>query len=247
MKYRITIIDDEPIICRSLKLALEKEYDVETFTDKDKALESITKESCDLVLLDLCIGEHNGIETLKKIKEIDSTTAVIMMTAYASIRSSVDAMKNGAFTYLAKPIDIEELIIFINQALEFKQLNKHIEYLNDELAGRHKYSDLIGETSAMKQIYEKIELFKDTDASITITGESGTGKELVARAMHFYGRRKKGLFMAVNCAAIPEGLIEGEFFGYKKGSYTGPQQTKKGNSKWLTKEPFSLMKLAICH
>ncbi len=228
MKSAILIIDDERAICASLTLALEKDYKVIAVTDAQTGLQMVLEQSFDLVLLDLRIGDQDGIKVLEQIKAYDSTIAVIIMTAYGSIRSSVEAMKHGAFSYLSKPLDLEELMIFIRQALEFRYLNDRVEYLSKELESRYTYGGMIGKSSAMQQVYQMIEKVKDVNTSVTITGESGTGKELVARAIHYQSKRKNRKFVEVNCAAIPEGLLEEEFFGHKKGSFTGAVDDKKG-------------------
>lgn len=228
MRPHILIIDDEPAICASLSLALKGEYEVSVCMDAAGGLKNVREEGCDLVLLDLRIGSQDGIETLKEIKATDPGIAVIMMTAYGSIRSSVDAMKNGAFTYLSKPLDVEELRIFIRQALEFRNLSQRVTYLSNELKSRYRYGEMIGKSPAMQEVYSLIEKVKDEDVGVTISGESGTGKELAARAVHYQSRRRDEMFVAVNCAAIPEGLLEEEFFGHKKGSFTGALSDKKG-------------------
>lgn len=186
-------------------------------------------ERFDLVLLDLIIGEHDGIEILKEIKDYDGDVAVIMITAFGNIKSSVEAIKNGAFNYLSKPIDMDELFVFIEQALRVKNLSAEILYLSDELKN-HRFQDhgIIGKSAAIRKVYTMIEKLKDVDTTVTITGESGTGKELVARAIHFTGKRKDKRFVVINCAAIPENLLEGELFGYKRGTFTGAMQDKKG-------------------
>jgi len=228
MKSTILIIDDERAICISLSLVLEKEYIVHTATDASRGLSLMKEISFDLILLDLKIGDQNGIDVLEQIKDYDKSIAVILMTAYGSIRSSVQAMKKGAFSYLSKPLDVEELQIFIKQALEFRYLNERVKYLSEELQHRYSYAGMIGKSPAMQQVYQMIEKVKDVNASVTIFGESGTGKELVARAIHYQSKRKNGNFVDVNCAAIPEGLLEEEFFGHKRGSFTGAVQDKKG-------------------
>ena len=228
MKPRILILDDEPAICASLTLALENDYDVKAVIDVEEALRLIREQSFQLVLLDLIIGEHDGIEVLRKIKEINNNIAVIMMTAYGSIRTSVNAMKDGAFMYLSKPLDIEELSIHMKQALEFRTLNEKVIYLSNELKTKYEYGDMIGKSPPMQEIYKIIDKVKDADASVMIYGESGTGKELVARAIQFSGKRSEERFIAVNCAAIPEGLLEEEFFGHKKGAFTGAVSDKIG-------------------
>jgi two-component system response regulator AtoC len=212
-----------------LKLALRGKYEVKYATDAIEGLSMLKAERFDLVLLDLIIGEHDGIEILKEIKDYDGDVAVIMITAFGNIKSSVEAIKNGAFNYLSKPIDMDELFVFIEQALRVKNLSAEILYLSDELKN-HRFQDhgIIGKSAAIRKVYTMIEKLKDVDTTVTITGESGTGKELVARAIHFTGKRKDKRFVVINCAAIPENLLEGELFGYKRGTFTGAMQDKKG-------------------
>lgn len=228
MKPHVWIIDDEPGIRASLNLALKKEYEVRTFGSAVPALALLEQESCDVMLLDLKIGTENGLDVLKQLKAADPNIAVIMMTAYGSIGSSVEAMKNGAFTYLIKPLDVEELLIFIAQAMEFRKLNEQVLYLSDALRSQRHYDEIVGESEPMQRVYGLIDRLKDVDANVLITGESGTGKELVAKAIHDAGKRKNERFIVVNCAAIPESLLELEFFGYRRGAFTGASQDRKG-------------------
>ena len=228
MAKRIIIIDDEPSICSSLTLALEGEYLVDSATDAGQGLSLIAEKGCDLCLLDLRIGNDNGIDVLEKIKALDRTISVIMMTAFGSIESSVKAMRQGAYSYLTKPLDLSELTMVIERALEVKDLHVQVEYLSNELENKYLNNGMIGNSSAMRQVYTLIEKLSDVDANVMITGESGTGKELTARAIHFSGARKKGLFVAINCAAIPENLLEEELFGHKRGAFTGAVSDKKG-------------------
>lgn len=227
-KPRIWIVDDEQGICISLTFALKNTYDVKTFQNSAPLLEQLQRESCDAILLDLKLGDENGLDVLRAIKEADSTIAVIIMTAYASIGTSVEAMKAGAFTYLTKPLDLEELKIVIGQALEFRQLTERVSYLSDELESSRHFDRIIGESDSMKQVYELIDTLKDIDSNVLITGESGTGKELVAKAIHEGGKRRDERFIVVNCAAIPDNLLESEFFGYRKGAFTGADSDRKG-------------------
>ncbi len=154
------------------------------------------------------------------------------MTAYGSIDTSVEAIKNGAYTYLTKPLNISELYILIEQALEYQRLNERVEYLSKELENKYVYNGIIGRSHSMKNVFKMIEKLKDVDTNVVITGESGTGKELVARAIHFSGRRKKERFEEVNCAAIPEGLLEEELFGHKKGSFSGAVEDRQGKFEY---------------
>ena len=228
MNRTVYIIDDEPSICVSLQLALKNLYRVKTFTSSLPALANMEAEGADIVLLDLRLGEENGLEVLERIKRIDPNTEVIMMTAFGSIGTSVNAMQKGAFTYLTKPINIEELKVIMQQASNIRKLNEQIYYLSDQLESKSRFDAIIGESAPMQRVYMLIDRVKDIDTNVLITGESGTGKELVARAIHNAGKRYRERFVVVNCAAIPENLLELEFFGYKRGAFTGAMQDKKG-------------------
>jgi len=228
MRTKILVVDDEAAICVSLKYSLSKDYDVTSAMSEEEALAAMDMDEYQLVLLDVFLGNRDGIALLERIKERDPNIIVIVMTAHGSIRSSVDAMKKGAFTYMTKPLDLEELKIFINQGLAFRSLNEKVDYLSGKLQGGNQYGGMIGKSPAMQSVYAMVEKLKDVDTPIVITGESGTGKELAARAMHFMGNRRDEAFIAVNCAAIPEGLLEMEFFGYRRGAFTGATADKKG-------------------
>ena len=228
MKNRILIIDDELAICTALSLALKNSYDVIVQTDPLKGLETVRSVAVDIVLLDLRIGNTDGLEVLKTIKNDSPQTQVIMMTAYGSIQSSVTAMQNGAYTYLTKPLDLNELKIFIEQALAFKNLNDRVDYLSKELIRRYQYGEMIGESHQMQNVFRLIDRVKDENIGVMLVGESGTGKELAARAIHYNSNRKEERFVAVNCAAIPDGLLEEEFFGHRKGSFTGAVSDSRG-------------------
>lgn len=204
MKEKILIIDDEVSICTSLTFALEDKYEVVTAHTAEDGLKWFQDTTFSLCLLDLKIADINGIEVLEEIKRIDERVIVIMMTAYASIKSSVEAIKKGAYTYLTKPLDIQELYLVIERALHYRYLNERVEYLSQRLEEKNIYSGIIGKSPQMKQVFKMIEKVKDLDTSVLITGDSGTGKELVARALHYYGQRKGYNFEEVNCAAIPE-------------------------------------------
>lgn len=228
MKNRILIIDDELSCCTLLALALKQEYHVEYANSAKDGLEKLKTNGFDLVLLDMIIGNDNGLELLGEIKAYDQNVSVIMMTAFGSIKTSVEAMRSGAFTYLAKPLDLDELKVFVAQALTMRRLNEDVRLLNDELSKINRYQEMVGSSAAMQQVYALIDKVRDVDCSVTITGESGTGKELAARAIHFSGKRKDERFVVINCAAIPETLLEEELFGHKRGSFTGAMQDKKG-------------------
>ena len=228
MEKNILIIDDEVGIGTSLIFALEDKYNVKAVTSPLEGIKLLKEKCFNLCLLDLKIGEYDGLDVLKEIRQIDKNLIIIIMTAYGSINSSVDAIRNGAYTYLTKPLNLAELYVVIEQALEYQQLNERIEYLSQELENKYIYNGIIGRSPSMKTVFKLIDKLKDVDTNVVITGESGTGKELVARAIHFSGKRKKERFEEVNCAAIPEGLLEEEIFGHKKGSFTGAIEDRQG-------------------
>lgn len=228
MRPILYIIDDEASIGASLALALKSDYSVKVFQDPFEGLNSMENDHVDLVLLDLKIGSVNGLSILAKIKEMDPQIAVIMMTAYGSIGTSVEAMQSGAYSYITKPLDITELKVLIKQALGVRKLTEQVLFLADELKSHRQYDQIIGDSAPMQKVFSLIGKVKDIDTTVLITGESGTGKELVAKAIHEKGIRSKERFLIVNCAAIPEHLLEIEFFGYKRGAFTGAIQDKKG-------------------
>ncbi|OZI12418.1 sigma-54-dependent Fis family transcriptional regulator [Bacillaceae bacterium SAS-127] len=228
MKPAILIIDDESAIGSSLCFALESEYDVTAVTHVPAGYELLGKKNMDIVLLDWRLGKYNGLEVLTEIKTIQPDIAVVMMTAYGTIESSVEAMKRGAYHYITKPLDLDELEVLLKKALEHRQLHYKIRELNDTIEKIKGYDQMIGESDVMKQVFSLIDRVKDIDSSVLIFGESGTGKELVARAIHRQGKRKNGPFISVNCAAIPEALLESELFGYEKGAFTGAVRSQEG-------------------
>lgn len=233
--HNIIILDDEIGICSSLTASLEDKYGVQAFTEPELALNEIKNKTYDVCLLDLRIGNINGLNILNKIKKIDKNIVVIIMTAYGSIETTIEAIKNGAYNYLTKPLNIKELYIAIEKAIEYRCLNQEVEYLSKKLTDRYKYQGIIGKSKTMKEIYDLIEKIKDANINIFIYGESGTGKELIAKALHYSGKRKNSRFEAVNCASIPEGLLEEELFGHTKGSFTGAISDRKGKFEYANK------------
>ncbi len=230
MKPHVLILDDERAICTSLSFALEDAYDITAFTDPMEGLRAMEQHPFDIVLLDLRIGSRSGIDILRQIKQKHPSVIVIMMTAYASIESSIEAIKQGAYYYIEKPINTEEIQLLMMKALEHKRLSLQVETLHAQLQQTSGRRCFVGKSKAMEHVFSMIERVKDIDSNVLITGESGTGKELVARAIHDTGRRKNGPLEIVNCAAIPETLLESELFGYEKGAFTGATQRKEG--KW---------------
>ena len=226
--YKLMIVDDEPTIRRSLEFALEDDYSIFSCDNKKDALYILKKESIDIVLLDLRLGTEDGLEILKGIKKIKKETIVIIMTAYGTIESSVKAMKEGAFYYITKPINIEEINLLLSKVNEYINLNSQVKYLSNQIKDSESRYKIIGNSTKMNRVFDLIDRVKDIDVNILITGESGTGKDLVAKAIHYNGKRRDGAFNAINCSAIPSNLLESELFGHKKGAFTGALEDKKG-------------------
>lgn len=225
---RILIIDDEVSICDSLEFALEDDFEVMSTQSPDEGIEIIKSQDIDVVLLDLRIGKVNGIDVLRQIKSINENIQVIVMTAYGSIESTVEAMKIGAIHYLTKPINMDELNVFINKALDFRMINSSLANLRNIILEDYSINGVIGRSNAFKNVLYKVEKVKDIDSTVLITGESGTGKDIIAKSIHFQGKRREKRLEIVNCAAIPSSLLESELFGYEKGAFTGADKKKLG-------------------
>jgi len=225
---RILIIDDEAAICSSLTFALEDAYSVESAVDAEEGLAMAADEPFDLVLLDLRIGKADGLEVLSALKRLPDPPIVLMMSAFGSIESSVEAMRRGAFGYLQKPLRMDELLAQVVQALEYGRLNRRVARLSRELESRYGYAGMVGKSAAMRRVFELVERLKDVDTTVVVRGESGTGKELISRALHYSGKRRAEPFVEINCGAIPEALLEGELFGYRRGAFTGAVDARQG-------------------
>lgn len=224
----ILIVDDERAICTSLRFALEDAYSVLTAVTAAEALTLADRLRPDLALLDLRLGEQDGQQVMLDLKRANPETVVVMMTAHASIRTAVECMKAGAFHYLTKPLDIDELRVVAAKGLSFRRMADRIEALEQEVAARYRAAGTVAVSAAMQAVFALVERAKGVDSSVLITGESGTGKELVARALHFQGPRRQAAFEVTNCAAIPRDLVESQLFGHEKGAFTGAQRTHRG-------------------
>ncbi len=227
-KADILIVEDEKSIREALSMSLADKYNLHIAADGKKALDIARDRTFDLALLDIRLPEVNGLEVLERIKDIDPSIPVIMITAVKTIESAVKAMKLGACDYIIKPFDINDLQAVIRKALEKRGLNKEVIYLKGELAKSSGFEKIIGKSRKMVEIFKLIKDVAKSDSTILITGESGTGKELVARAIHNQSNRSNKLFVPVNCAAIPENLLESELFGYEKGAFTGAYERHLG-------------------
>jgi two-component system response regulator PilR (NtrC family) len=226
---QILIVDDEQSMLDFLTLMLQKEgYDIITANDGAKAKEFIKKEKLDLIISDIKMPDIDGIELLRFIKEINPDATVILITAYASTKTAIQALKLGAYDYISKPFDIDELKIIIEKALEKKRLTEEVSYLKRELAEKHSFANIIGKSKKMKELFQTIEKVACSNATVLIAGESGTGKELVAQAIHYNSPRQNKRFVSINCGALPPDLLESELFGYMKGAFTGAVRNKEG-------------------
>ncbi len=227
-KKRLLLIDDEPRVRASLKMVLEPLYDIAQASDGPEGLDIFRKESPDLVLLDIVLPGTDGLAVLQMLRTERKSTPVVMLTGTKSVKSAVDAMKLGAADYLSKPFDVDELRIVIDRALNSSELEQEVTQLRAQVVKRYAFHNLIGKSQGMQEIYAKIEQVADSRTTVLITGESGTGKELVAKALHYNSSRRERPFIALNCAALPETLIESELFGHEKGSFTDATARRVG-------------------
>ena len=229
MKSRLLVVDDELSLLEFLLLLLREEgYETEAAGSVTEAHEKLAAGTFDLVLCDILMPDGNGLELLREIREDYPQTAVIMMTAYASDKSAVEAMKRGAYTYITKPFDIDELKVVIAGALEKRGLEAENLYLKEQLAQRYAPSNIVGRSPKMQEVFSLIERVAKTQSTVLVWGESGTGKELIARAIHHTGPRATMRFLSINCGAMPEELLESELFGHEKGAFTGAVRDKPG-------------------
>ena len=229
MRKRILVVDDEQSMLDFLRLLLESAgYEVAVASSMKEGESRFREGGIDLVLSDIIMPDGTGLELLKAIKQIDARAAVIMMTAYASTKTAIEAMKLGAYDYVSKPFDVDELQLLVEKALEKTDLVDENVYLRRELEEKYQFSNIIGRSPKMQEIFSLIERVARTSSTVLLQGESGTGKELIARAIHFASSRAERRFLSINCGAMPENLLESELFGHEKGSFTGAVREKKG-------------------
>jgi len=229
MKARILVVDDDAAHRQMLQAVLEKEgYAVELAESGEKAVDAVKARFFDLILMDIRMKNMGGLEAQQKTTEISPQIPVIMMTAYASVKTAIEAMKTGAYDYLTKPLDIDELNILVRRALYHYRLEQDKRNLQQQVSERFSFKNFIGDSNPMKRVFEKIAVVAATEATVLITGESGTGKELVANAIHLNSDRKERPMIMINCAALPESLLESELFGHEQGAFTGAMKQHKG-------------------
>ncbi len=226
---RLLVVDDQPNMRATLAITLgEAGYDVDLAEDGDRACELIARDSYDVVLTDLRMGGTDGMDVLRFTKEQTPLTEVIVMTAYGSVKSAVEAMREGAHDYVEKPFEPDVLLLKVAKALEKRQLMGDVEAMASDFRARYDMANIVGRSAAIREVFGRIVRVAPTDTTVLITGESGTGKELVARAIHANSRRSARPFVTVNCAAISETLLESELFGHVRGAFTGAVSSRKG-------------------
>ncbi|MBD3288126.1 response regulator [candidate division KSB1 bacterium] len=228
-EYKILLIDDEPAQLKALSGFLSKKgFDIETANSGRAGIDILKKHAIDLIITDYRMPDLNGLEVQKQANQINPEVSVIVMTAYGSIENATKAMQNGAIDYLTKPVDLDQLEIVIEKAFERKQLLSENTLLREQLAERFKFDQIISVSEVMEEVLNIAGRAAASKSTVLITGESGTGKELIARAIHFASPRKDKPFLAVNCAALAENLLESELFGHEKGAFTGADRMRKG-------------------
>lgn len=229
MQEKILVVDDDLEMGNLLAEILQGEgFSVTATADSLDASNRLKKEEFDVLITDMQMKGLKGLDLLEESRRRAPFTPVIIITAFGTIETAIQAMKMGAYDYITKPFQMDELTLTVKKAMENRRLHKEVHRLQREVESRYRFHNLIGQSPIMQGIYDLIERISDTASNVLITGESGTGKELVARAIHYNGIRREGPFVALNCAAIPENLLESELFGYKRGAFTDAKTDKRG-------------------
>ncbi len=228
-KKRILLIDNEEGLCRMMEqVLLDNGYLARAYTDPRKAVEEFRAGAWDLVISDIKMPGMSGLEVLQRIKEQARDIPVIMITAYATVDMSIQALRKGAYDMLTKPFEPEELVYRVKNALQQSRLLEENRELRAELEGKFNFDNIVGASGGLKAVLERVEKVAVRDTAVLITGESGTGKELIAQAIHYNSPRKEHRFVAINCGALPESVMESELFGYRKGAFTGAKENRQG-------------------
>lgn len=231
--FKVLVVDDDNSLRLTVSSAfLERHYEVDEARDGEEAVNKVMTSKYDLVLLDVNMPKMNGIQALKAIKNYDNSIIVIMLTAYSNVKDAVEAVRQGAYNYLEKPIKGDDLVALVDRALKAQSFVKTVGLSAPAMVSAGERQGLVGSSAEMKRIFNLIDKLARVDTSVLVRGESGTGKELVARAIHMNGPRKDEKFVAINCSAIPENLIESEFFGHEKGAFTGADGRKIGKFQY---------------
>jgi DNA-binding NtrC family response regulator len=226
---RILVVDNDPEMVKLVQKHLEADgFHVTVVASGAEAMAALTRDEYDVVLTDLVMDDVDGLAVLAEAQRVQRGVCVILMTAFASLETALAAMRQGAYDYLSKPFKLAEVSIAVRRALEDRRLREENRKLRDEVGRRYSFATLLGQSPAMQPVFEQITAVASTDSTVLIIGESGTGKELVARAIHWNGPRRQNGFVAVNCAAIPDTLLESELFGHEKGAFTGADRKRRG-------------------
>jgi two-component system, NtrC family, response regulator AtoC len=229
MDRRILVVDDSELVCQQLsQLLAQPDRRIKLAPDGTTALEWLVERNFSLVITDLCLPGINGIDLIREIRQRELPVTAIVMTGHASIDSAVAAMKLGAYDYLLKPIDSVRLEVLVQQALDDRKLQDEVGALRQGLQQRYSYHNLLGKSPRMREVFARVARVASSNCAVLVTGETGTGKELVAQALHYTDATRQGPLVTVNCAALPEPLLESEFFGHEKGAFTGAERQKKG-------------------
>ena len=224
----ILIVDDDPSVRETLEIILGEHYETISVSNGIEALEVVKSMPVDLILMDINLPHMDGFKAIEAIKEIDREMGVVVISATDSAKKAVEAIRCGAYDYIAKPFETDDLISTIKRYTDRLSLKREVAYLREELQAKLGYGEIISKTQAMKKIFELVKKVSQTPSSVLITGESGTGKELIARAIHRLSERKEKPMVAVNCGAVPSELMESELFGYERGAFTGAHATRIG-------------------
>jgi DNA-binding NtrC family response regulator len=229
MGHRLLIVDDDVNSAKLLARILASEgYAPDLVPSAEDAFARLKEVDYDLLLIDMVLPGMGGLDFLKRVKEIHPETLAVVVTSYGSISTAVDALKSGASDFLEKPVIPEKLFHVLRRIFEERQLKREVVALRADLLRRYRFENLVGKHPKMQSVFNLIESLSGMDSSVLVTGETGTGKDMVARAIHFHSNRKNGPFVAINCAAVPETLLESELFGYERGAFTGAQRRKQG-------------------
>jgi len=244
MSKRVLIVEDDDITREILvSMLVNRGFACDQASNGRQALEMLGAEEYDVVVTDIAMPLMTGIELMEKSADLNLRASFIIITAYASLETALEALRKGAYDYLLKPLNFEDVAIKVKKLLEHKELVQENQALRQEINAQYDFSNIIGKSPAIRKLFATIRKVSDSDSHVLITGNSGTGKELVAKAIHYNSPRRKGRFVAINCGAVTETLMESELFGHKRGSFTGAVADKDG----LFTGPFSSTKSAICH
>ncbi len=229
MPAEILVVDDEPAHRRMLEVVLTaRNHSVSHAADGIEAVRAVEEKFYDLILMDIRMSRMGGIEAMQKILRLSPGIPIIIMTAYASVETAVKALKTGAYDYITKPIDTDELVLTVEKAMDHRRLERENRDLKERISDQYRFDKIIGKSSSMKDLFDLLAQVAPTEATVLVTGESGTGKELIANAIHSNSPRKDAPFIKVNCAALPENLLESELFGHEKGAFTGATARREG-------------------